>query len=190
MNIVATSINLNNCSLHIKQQGAALIVALILLIALSLLAVSSMNTASLDLIMTGNEQYRVRALAAAEAGIAQASKYLNNSGCDMEACQTPEPVTSTTGTGSDTTKYKIELLKDGNPLETGEHPTLYPDPPGCTINACSAIYFRITATGSSERSASAEVIQEMYQNFPSLGEGDGGGNADGWVLNGLGTALN
>src|SRR4051812_10149488 len=54
------------------QSGAALVVALILLVALSLMAISSMNTATLDLIMAGNEQYRTRAFQASEAGIQHA----------------------------------------------------------------------------------------------------------------------
>lgn len=52
-----------------RQRGAALIVSLLLLLVLTMLAVSGMNTASLELMMAGNEQYRQRAFHAAEAGI-------------------------------------------------------------------------------------------------------------------------
>jgi len=51
------------------QSGAALVVGLILLVVLTLLAVSGMNTASTELRMAGNEQYRKRAFEASEAGI-------------------------------------------------------------------------------------------------------------------------
>jgi Tfp pilus assembly protein PilX len=54
-----------------RQQGAALVVGLLLLLVLTLLAISGMNSASLEFIMAGNEQYRSNAFQAAEAGIEQ-----------------------------------------------------------------------------------------------------------------------
>lgn len=54
------------------QGGAALVVGLILLLVLTLLAVSGMTTASLELQMAGNEQYQERAFQFADAGIEQA----------------------------------------------------------------------------------------------------------------------
>jgi type IV pilus assembly protein PilX len=55
-----------------KQQGAALVIGLVLLVVLTLLAVTGMNTASSELLMAGNEQYRQNAFQASEAGIEQA----------------------------------------------------------------------------------------------------------------------
>jgi type IV pilus assembly protein PilX len=52
-----------------RQNGAALIIGLILLVVLTLLAVSGMNTASTELRMAGNEQFRKRAFEVSEAGI-------------------------------------------------------------------------------------------------------------------------
>jgi type IV pilus assembly protein PilX len=52
-----------------RQRGAALAVGLILLLVLTVLAVSGMNTASMELVMAGNEQYRQRAFHASETGI-------------------------------------------------------------------------------------------------------------------------
>ena len=46
---------------HARQRGAALVIGLILLLVLTLLAVTGMNTASTELIMAGNEQYRQNA---------------------------------------------------------------------------------------------------------------------------------
>ena len=54
------------------QAGAALVVGLILLLVLTLLAISGMTTASLELLMAGNEQYQERAFQAADAGVEQA----------------------------------------------------------------------------------------------------------------------
>lgn len=52
-----------------RQRGAALVVGLILLLVLTLLAVTGMNTASTELIMAGNEQHQENAFQAAEMGI-------------------------------------------------------------------------------------------------------------------------
>ncbi len=51
------------------EAGAALIVGLILLLVLTLLGVSGMNMATLELRMAGNEQSRQAAFQAAETGI-------------------------------------------------------------------------------------------------------------------------
>lgn len=56
----------------LRQSGAALVVGLILLLVLTLLAISSMTTASLELQMAGNSQYQRQAFEAADAGVEQA----------------------------------------------------------------------------------------------------------------------
>ncbi len=55
-----------------RQRGAALVVGLMLLLVLTLLAVTGMNTASTELIMAGNAQWQENAFQAAETGIEQA----------------------------------------------------------------------------------------------------------------------
>jgi len=55
-----------------RQDGAALVVGLILLLVLTLLAISGMTTAALELQMAGNEQYQERSFQSADAGIEQA----------------------------------------------------------------------------------------------------------------------
>ena len=49
------------------QRGAALVVGLLLLLVLTILAISGMTTATLELQMAGNRQYQERAFQAAEA---------------------------------------------------------------------------------------------------------------------------
>jgi type IV pilus assembly protein PilX len=53
-----------------RQRGAALVVGLVLLLVLTLLAVSTMRTASLELLMAGNAQFRENAFRLAEASLA------------------------------------------------------------------------------------------------------------------------
>jgi len=55
-----------------QQSGAALVVGLLLLLVLTILAISGMTTATLELQMAGNEQYQERAFQFAESGIEQA----------------------------------------------------------------------------------------------------------------------
>jgi type IV pilus assembly protein PilX len=51
------------------QRGAALVVGLLLLSILTLLAIAGMNTASTELVMAGNEQFRETAFQSAEIGV-------------------------------------------------------------------------------------------------------------------------
>ena len=55
-----------------KQQGAALVVGLILLVVITVLAISGMNTATTELAMARNDQNYENAFQAAETGLAQA----------------------------------------------------------------------------------------------------------------------
>ncbi len=55
-----------------KQSGAALVIGLVLLLVLTLLAVSGMNTATLEVQMAGNSQFAENAFQAAETGIDRA----------------------------------------------------------------------------------------------------------------------
>mgnify|MGYP001817162816 CR=1 FL=1 len=61
-----------------RQTGAVLIVSMIFLIVLTLLAVSSMNTTSLEEKMASNQQESINAFQAAETGLAQALADLNS----------------------------------------------------------------------------------------------------------------
>ena len=55
-----------------RESGAVLIVAMILLVLLTLLGVTAMNTTSLEEKMASNTQEQVRAFQAAETGLSQA----------------------------------------------------------------------------------------------------------------------
>ncbi len=57
--------------MHNKQQGAALVVGLILLVVITVLAISGMNTATTELAMARNDQNYENAFQAAETGLAE-----------------------------------------------------------------------------------------------------------------------
>ena len=64
-----------------KQQGAALIVGLVLLVVITVLAISGMNTATTELAMARNDQNYENAFQAAETGLENAlGQGLFNSG--------------------------------------------------------------------------------------------------------------
>ncbi len=54
-----------------RQEGAALVVGLILLVVITVLAISGMNTATTELAMARNDQYYENAFQAAETGLEQ-----------------------------------------------------------------------------------------------------------------------
>jgi type IV pilus assembly protein PilX len=57
-----------------KQRGAALVVGLLLLLVLTVLGISGLVMATMELQMAGNQQYQERAFQAAEFGIEQAMR--------------------------------------------------------------------------------------------------------------------
>ena len=61
-----------------RQSGAALIVGLVLMMVLTLLAISTMRTSTLELAMAGNAQYHEQANQLAETGIEDAMSRINN----------------------------------------------------------------------------------------------------------------
>jgi len=63
---------IKNISPRNQQQGAALVVGLMLLVVITVLAVSGMNTATTELALARNDQAYETAFQTAETGIAQA----------------------------------------------------------------------------------------------------------------------
>ena len=63
---------MNTMTLNNRQQGAALVVGLILLVVITVLAISGMNTATTELAMARNDQNYENAFQAAETGLEQA----------------------------------------------------------------------------------------------------------------------
>jgi len=138
-----------------KQSGAALIVGLVLMMVLTVLAVSTMRTATLELAMAGNAQYREKSRQLAEAGIADAIGRINNSTLNPAAvnqgnwnvfigAEELEP-----GSG-DAYRVDIRFLNTGAP------------PPGFSQDIL-ANYFEIQSTGSTmARNAESVVVQGFW----------------------------
>ena len=138
------------------QRGAALVVGLLLLLVLTLLAVSGMNTASLELIMAGNSQYRQNAFQAAETGIELAIR----SGNFNPAVATETTANNVTVTGTTTDKYKSTVAAQ---LGGAAQPALY----GSTWDSFSTFHFEIDSQGSSARGAAAQNFQGVAVIAPA-----------------------
>lgn len=130
-----------------SQHGAALVVGLILLLVLTVLAISGMNTSTLELQMAGNAQSGQNAFQAAEVGIEQAMySGTYNTG-------TPTPLDSTTSHFATVTTYNLQngrtdVPDGGYSMGVG--------------TGFKAYHFDIRSTGSAERNATSTHVQSFY----------------------------
>jgi type IV pilus assembly protein PilX len=156
-------------ALH-QQAGAALAIGLILLLVLTLLAVSGMTTASQELWMSGNDRYYEHAFQAAEAGVEQAlrssgdgtvtvGRYdetdpldpvpVRGSGRAVREC--PEPPTAQADARCE---YFVRSERNGG---------VTPIPGGYSLGSeLEAHHFVIDSFGTSSRGAVAEHQQGYY----------------------------
>lgn len=102
-----------------KQSGAALIISLILLMVLTVLAISTMRTASLGLLMAGNAQYRQTAFNLAQSGIDAVLRRGDPGVLGDCTVPTADPVVVVPELGgryATTTCYRGESITPGNSL--------------------------------------------------------------------------
>ncbi|GFE80837.1 hypothetical protein GCM10011487_28370 [Steroidobacter agaridevorans] len=128
-----------------RQAGAALVVALLLLVVLTLLAISGVNSSTLNLVMAGNTQLAQNAFQAAETGI-EYSVALNEFN--------PDP-----GLDPETQKDDargFEAISKGQ-LCGMPQPAL----PGSSLDSYSTFHFQIDSTGKSKRQANSVNIQAI-----------------------------
>ena len=127
------------------QAGAALVVGLVLLVILTLLAISGMTTATTELTMAGNEQYQTAAFQAAETGIEQAI-----SG-------------GTFDTGKAVTVAPHDLPGNTTQVGTVTVPRGSSGPPeGYSFGEFSAEHFEIQSAGTAPRNANATHTQGLW----------------------------
>jgi len=130
-----------------KQSGAALVVGMLLLLVLTLLAVSAVNTASTELVMAGNTQFQSNAFQAAETGITLA---LRNGNFNPAAAPEVTATTAITGTTTDFFATTISPQLGGN-----AQPAIW----GNTWDSFSTFHFQIDSNGSSTRNAVSNNFQ-------------------------------
>lgn len=139
-----------------RQKGAALVVGLMLLVIVTVLAVSAVNTASTELIMAGNEQFRERAFQAAEVGVERGLRSLATvpqTGVAVVASET-----AVTALPQDAYALSSIYLGEDN------------DIPGFSAGKFVGLHYRIDSTGTSLRNAQSVHEQGAYV----LASGGGG----------------
>jgi type IV pilus assembly protein PilX len=128
-----------------KQTGAALVVSLVLLVVISVLAISSINSATTELAMARNDMVYERAFQAAETGLEQA---ISQGRFDTLA---PANLVQNV-TGNETVTSSIQF----------EDETLVPDRAFSlgVGSGISAFHFIATATAESKRAGVAGVATD------------------------------
>jgi type IV pilus assembly protein PilX len=135
------------------QRGAALVVGMLLLLVLTLLAISGMNTASLELAMAGNMQYQQNAFQAAEAGIEQALVLgaFNPSDPPQRLPATAGTTTSIPNT-DDRDKFFAVIRPE---LGGAAQPAIW----GASWDSFSTYHFEVQSNGESARNAVSTTRQ-------------------------------
>ena len=143
-----------------KQGGAALVVGLILLVVITVLAVSGMSTATTELAMARNDQYYENAFQAAETGLETAlseGRYNTLEGSEL-----------------------VQYISDNEKVLTTvdfEDSTLVPDAAfSLGVGGVSAYHFIATAIAESERAPGFDTDRDAgavhTQAFYVIGPGD------------------
>jgi type IV pilus assembly protein PilX len=154
-----------NRTLHHRrgQRGAALVIGLLLLLVITLLAVAGMNSATVEFIMAGSEQFRLNAFQAAETGIEQT---IVTGGFIPGAAD--EVHTNVSVPSSVTDQYSTRLRSD---LAGAAQPAIW----GNSWNSFSTYDFTITSTGTSVRNAQATHAQGIAVLAPASAQTSGTG---------------
>ena len=140
---------------HIRhtQRGAALVVGMLLLLVLTLLAISGMGTSSLELAMAGTTQFREDAFQAAETGIEKGLKDgVFNPDAPPEEFETQQVSGST-----DTYTVTITPQLNGQALDAMW---------GSTVDKFSTYHYEISSVGTSARNAQANNVQGVATIAP------------------------
>jgi type IV pilus assembly protein PilX len=133
-----------------QQKGAALVVGLILLVVLTILAVSGVFTSTMELRMVRNTQSQERAFQAAEVAIedALANPVLSTSAAFAQAD------TAVPNSAPDLYSYQLQFVGQA-PLGTGMT--------GYSIGTAFQTYhFEVDATGTGPDDATADHTQSFY----------------------------
>lgn len=142
------------------QRGAALVIALLLLVILTLVAIAGTNTTVAELRMAGGRQSSVTAFQVAESAVAAAL------GCELAPLVTgsvdrlTEADCGTTVTVDDTGDHEFDIRRD----PVGDGSVL---PEGMSLGGeLQTLHFVIDARAEAGRGARAEVTQGYYTIGP------------------------
>jgi type IV pilus assembly protein PilX len=137
-----------------RQQGAALVVGLILLLVLTILAVSGVVTSTFELRNVANQQQQERAFQAAEVAVERAlTTAVATTSTPTVVARTPvDPDAADT----DEFEYTLRPVGEFNP------PTSAPSSAVSAGVGLSAFHFQVDATGHAPGDAQSEHTQGFY----------------------------
>ena len=141
---------MNTGGIGSRQRGAALVVGLILLLVLTILAVSGVMTSNLELRMVGNTQLQEHAFQTAEVAVedALANPVLSTSAPFNQA------TIANPDSPDDYYSYVLQYVGQA-PLGTGMT--------GFSIgSAFTTLHFQVDATGTAPGNALAQHVQSFY----------------------------
>lgn len=138
-----------------RQQGAALVVGLVLLMVLTVLAISTMRTATLELTMAGNAQFRENAFQLAEAGLDATLETIEQTGpgalptatCDPAPEWGPQVEIAALGG-----HYQTRVCLAGSTV----------DYPGSSIGQFRQLHYRLESRGRAQRNAESVHARGFY----------------------------
>ena len=144
------------------QSGAALIVGLVLLMVLTILAISSMRSASLELLMAGNTQLRANAFQLAESGIQALLAQIESGAIRLQAVpgweQALGPTPMALGSLQGQYDARVRYMGSGPPWD------------GSSADLFEFLHFQVQADGMTttggvvtERSGKARHMQGIYR---------------------------
>jgi Tfp pilus assembly protein PilX len=131
-----------------RQRGAALIIGLLLLLVLTVFAISGMSTSTLELTLAGNTQFAENAFQAAESAI-EAELVLGEA-----TPTTPRNNAFWFGVG---TNAATTVTFDATRLA----------PPGYSMTEYQTDHYRINAVGTANKNATSAHEQGFYVVVPS-----------------------
>jgi hypothetical protein len=141
-----------------RQRGATLIVGLVLLLVLSVLAISTMSGATFGLTMVGNAQFSENAFQMAETGVdlsLASGGYMNGGNSGIPQTVITDPNGDQIGTFIANTAFQETTPPPNGGFSIGSG--------SGTFDAC---HFQTQATGNSARGASSQHTQEFYVICP------------------------
>jgi type IV pilus assembly protein PilX len=143
-----------------QQQGAALIVGLVLMMVLTIMAISTMRTSTVELRMASNTQYHETARQLAEAGIDLAISQINNDAYAPAAVApgiwTPGIFIGEVVAGSgDTYTVDIRYLHSGDPPTGGSR----------GAGTAEAHFFELQATGRTAARNARSVVRRGFWKY-------------------------
>lgn len=131
-----------------RQTGAALFVGLVLLLVMTVLGVSGMNTATLELAMAGNAQAQQQAFQAAETGIDIA---ISQGAFTTFAPMPPLTITVGEAEADVRTEYRLATGVADGAFSLG-----------VGTGSVQAFHFDVVSTGSGPRGAMSTHTQSFY----------------------------